>query len=154
MRTGMKQWQYAVLMATVLVVGPASCKEDMKRLAVFHEAHEEQELTCDICHEEVDVVEMTASAVTADTCEVCHAESAPPTHDGLWTKVHGEESRFGAGMCNFCHESNECDMCHQITEPDDHNTFWRRRGHGLEAEWDRSRCMVCHQDDFCVRCHS
>ncbi len=147
-----RHWLLVIGVAAILSVGLGSCKEDMKRLAVFHEAHEE--IDCDSCHEEVDVMEMTASKPSAETCAFCHEGVAPNSHKVNWDVLHGEESKFTSGTCSYCHEQSECTMCHQVTEPKDHNTFWRRRAHGLEAEWDRSRCMVCHQEDFCIRCHS
>ena len=144
----------AAFIMGVLVIGVVSCKEKMRRLAVFHEVHEEQGYGCDACHEEFDIAELTADRPPRETCAVCHATLPPPaSHKNNYDTLHGEEYDSGAGFCDYCHRDSECISCHQVTKPKDHNTFYRRRGHGLEAEWDRSRCQTCHQEDFCIRCH-
>ena len=154
MRVRSRHTLLVVLTTGVLVIGIVSCKEELRRLAVFHEVHQEEGYDCEVCHEEIDIDEGTATKVALETCTSCHADAPPNSHKNNYDVLHGEEYQSGTGFCDYCHRESECISCHQVTKPKDHNTFWRRRGHGLEAEWDRSRCQTCHQEDVCIRCHS
>jgi len=142
-----------------------------------HLAHVNGGLACEDCHAgigenrrvvdlpRVDMDVCVACHVergqSADDCAICHdevdADWTPPTHDGAWTRRHGDvfRSRPSAveARCSLCHSESACNSCHAEVPPEGHNEFWRRRGHGVSARIDRATCATCHRSDSCERCH-
>jgi len=108
--------------------------------------------TCIECHE---------SQGREDDCVVCHTEVnrdwSPRNHELAWDKLHGDISRScpdqSAQDCTLCHTEQSCDVCHHTEKPDNHGSYFRRRGHGIEARIDRDNCTTCHTPDYCDRCH-
>lgn len=142
-----------------------------------HLAHVSAGLDCAACHDAIttneDTLELPVPSMDAcskchverkvvNECSTCHseirAELAPPTHDGLWTKLHGGVCRAGSERtvdnCSMCHAPTDCTTCHLTNEPENHTNQWRRVGHGITASLDRESCSTCHRPDTCTSCHS
>ncbi len=144
-----------------------------------HLAHIEEELDCGDCHTGIE----TATSITMnlaldmETCTSCHTQESapndcktchtelgrdwqPPSHDRLWSTLHGMAARRGnpqalAEDCSLCHTQNSCAACHAVEAPRDHTEAWRvGGGHGLASAMDRGRCSTCHQTDTCATCHA
>ncbi|WP_303851850.1 hypothetical protein [Seleniivibrio woodruffii] len=92
-------------------------------------------------------------------CLICmtvfaYQTSKPETHDNMWMKQHGAESKADPASCLDCHENRtSCIKCHNDTAPRDHNASFKRKTHGLKAQWDRDKCLACHTEASCFACH-
>lgn len=91
-------------------------------------------------------------------CLMCHVDmdryQAPPNHDLVWERRHGQLGMQEDAVCSVCHSEDSCRECHSVMQPVSHNNMWRLRTHGIVSAWDRQRCMVCHEEDSCISCHS
>jgi hypothetical protein len=142
-----------------------------------HLTHVDAGAECSTCHgaiETTDSIRAADVALSMSECMDCHAnlgvsqdcatchreiraDRAPPSHELMWLKVHGDVARAHAGGtsedCTLCHTENSCSECHLTEMPPSHTNYWRRRGHGQIAAFDRDDCSTCHQPDACNRCH-
>lgn len=142
-----------------------------------HLKHVAAGLECTACHATVptneDTLELPVPSMDAcsqchatrnvpNACSTCHttlrADVAPPSHDALWTKRHGNVCRASSestvDRCVMCHQPADCTTCHQTNPPVNHTNQWRRTGHGISAQLDRESCSTCHKPDTCTSCHS
>lgn len=141
-----------------------------------HKNHRDKKVDCKECHLGIEEsIRIASDVIPAKeqcmnchetrggslACKTCHKtmrpDVVPPTHQGDWTSLHGDEmfmaSKNLQRRCTLCHGRDGCDKCHQAEKPRSHNAFWRRDGHGLAAAVDQDRCALCHKQDVCVRCH-
>lgn len=141
-----------------------------------HLRHVAAGLDCAACHADVATNEDAVLLAPArmDDCFACHAErgvandcatchpgilatTPPASHDGNWTKRHGETCRARGDAttdrCTLCHQETDCASCHLTTPPENHTNQWRRAGHGFTAALDRDSCSTCHQPSACLACH-
>jgi hypothetical protein len=135
----------------------SDCHSDVLNDAHPSDAPLVSQARCASCHEE------KHASVPTLACARCHGvdlkRERPATHDGTWSKGHGEAAKWRVYQehgrtCTDCHRPSTCTACHSQVEPRDHTGLWRVRTHGPAAEWDRDRCLTCHQSGMCLRCHT
>ncbi len=124
--------------------------------------------TCTGCHNHAQEFEEAR-------CTGCHrAEDLrglkPVTflsHDGAWTRRHGDEARSQGALCSQCHAQSSCDGCHDASKPlgpqtrnpmaierDFVHRFDFVSRHAIESRLQPGQCFTCHVRTECDACHT
>lgn len=145
-----------------------------------HNVHISAELTCESCHEGIEVKESVDPLIlpsmiacqdchetkaVSTTCLTCHSADdslKPPSHGLDFERIHSDFARSqaltidGEKTCATCHETDYCQECHEGDNLDrlTHPLNWEFT-HALEAQSFEVSCQSCHFDQqFCADCHA
>ena len=94
---------------------------------------------CTTCHDEV------------DSCEKCHTQNPPSSHNMAWRRhSHGTRALWDRQSCSTCHEEDSCVRCHKKTEPASHRGGWGPpfNRHCVNCHYPPSdtKCTICHEN--------
>ncbi len=91
---------------------------------------------CDLCHEQ-------------SSCNQCHNEVAPASHNGFWRlRGHAIPASLDRQDCAVCHRDDFCTRCHEETPPLSHSASF--------GSLRNNHCLTCHfplSNEGCFTCH-